>query len=154
MVLHQRQLRNKMEKLDSIIFYTIDKAIRSYRQYAQKQLKLRGIDITVDQWLVLKALLENPKAQQNELSEQVFKDAASVNRIITLLVKNGYMERKVDAKNRRLTILKVSSKGHKILSDMDTIIQKNREVALEGVNEGMKDQVMQAMRLITTNTQK
>ena len=143
-----------MEKLDSIIFYTIDKAIRSYRQYAQKQLKLRGIEITVDQWLVLKALLENPKAQQNELSEQVFKDAASVNRIISLLVKNGYMDRKVDAKNRRLTILKVNAKGLQILSDMEGIIQQNREVALAGVDEAMKDQVLRAMQLITINTQK
>lgn len=141
-----------MEKLDSIIFYSIDKAIRSYRQFAQRQLKQRGIEITVDQWLVLKAVLEHPKLQQNELSERVFKDAASVNRIIALLVKNGYLERKVDAKNRRLTVLKVSSKGIQILSEMDSIIQRNRQTALLGIDEVLKEQVMFAMERISENT--
>lgn len=141
-----------MEKLDSIIFYSIDKAIRSYRQFAQRQLKQHGIEITVDQWLVLKAVLEHPKLQQNELSERVFKDAASVNRIIALLVKNGYLERKVDAKNRRLTVLKVSSKGIQILSEMDSIIQRNRQTALLGIDEVLKEQVMFAMERISENT--
>lgn len=141
-----------MEKLDSIIFYTIDKAIRSYRQYAQKQLRKHGIDVTVDQWLVLRAVLEHPKLQQNELSDLVFKDAASVNRIITLLVKNGYLDRKVDPKNRRKTILKVTGKGNQVLIDMDVIIQKNRGVALSGIHEAQKEQIMDAMRTITENT--
>lgn len=141
-----------MEKLDSIIFYTIDKAIRSYRQYAQKQLKLNGIDVTIDQWLVMKALMEQPKLQQNELSEMVFKDAASVNRMITLLVKNGYMLRKVDKSNRRLTNLSISSKGIQVLNDMDKIIKKNREVALFGLDGIVKEAVMNAMNVISRNT--
>jgi hypothetical protein len=42
-----------MEKLDSIIFYTIDKTIRSYRNYTQRQLKANGFTITIDHWLTL-----------------------------------------------------------------------------------------------------
>ncbi|WP_312765966.1 hypothetical protein [Epilithonimonas sp.] len=48
-----------MENLDSIIFYNIDKAIRAYRNYAQRQLEGNGFNITIDQWLIIKAILEN-----------------------------------------------------------------------------------------------
>ena len=56
-----------MEKLNSIIFYNIDKAIRSYRNYAQRQLKVHGYTITIDQWLIIKAILENPELPRMKL---------------------------------------------------------------------------------------
>ena len=74
-----------MEPLSDVIFYSIDKAIKTYRQYAQKQLKNAGYSITIDQWLVIKTLLENPHIKQQDLGEKTFKDNASITRIIELL---------------------------------------------------------------------
>ena len=82
-----------MEKLDSVLFYYIEKAIKSYRQFAQRELKNAGLSITVDQWLTLNCLHENPDMSQKELAETIFKDNASITRIIELLVKKGgYLE--------------------------------------------------------------
>ena len=78
-----------MENIESVVFYTIDKSIKAYRQYAQKQLKEAGFQVTIDQWLVLKNIQELPQISQQELSRRVFKDNASVTRIIDLLVKQG-----------------------------------------------------------------
>ena len=55
-----------MENLNDIVFYTIDKSIKSYKQFAQKQLKDAGFTITVDQWLVLKAIEENNRVTQQQ----------------------------------------------------------------------------------------
>lgn len=140
-----------MERLDSIIFYTIDKAIRTYRQYAQKRLKEHGFTITVDQWLVLRAIMENPSLKQNELSQVVFKDAASVNRIITLLVQADYLKRKLDPSNRRQMRLTVTLLGKDLLQKMQPLILANRENALEGITNLEKDCVMQVMEKITAN---
>src|SRR5690606_41879789 len=79
----------RMENIESVVFYTIDKSIKAYRQYAQKQLKEAGFQVTIDQWLVLKNIQELPQISQQELSRRVFKDNASVTRIIDLLVKQG-----------------------------------------------------------------
>lgn len=43
-----------MEMLDKVNFYHIEKAIKSYRQYGQSQIKNAGLNVTIDQWLVLK----------------------------------------------------------------------------------------------------
>ena len=53
-----------MENLNSVIFYNIEEAIKTYRMYAQNQLKINQLKITIDQWLVLKCLKESPKSTQ------------------------------------------------------------------------------------------
>ena len=72
--------------LNDIIFYTLEKSIKSYRQYAQKQLIMNNFDITIDQWLILKSIKENSGLTQQQIGINVFFFFASVTRIIELLV--------------------------------------------------------------------
>lgn len=140
-----------MEKLSDILFYNLDKAIRSYRAYAQKQLKANGYNITIDQWLVIKAILENPGVSQQELAVMVFKDTASVTRIIDLLVKGGYMTRDTDPADRRKTILAVNEKGIKTIEDVQAVVVKNRAKALEGITAQALQVTNETMKSIIKN---
>lgn len=103
--------------------------------FAQKQLRANGFSITIDQWLVIKAILENPGIAQNELSEMVFKDTASVTRIIELLVKAGYLDRKTDPADRRKTLLTVKKEGINIIEKVQVLVLKNRDRALETISK-------------------
>lgn len=123
-----------MEKLNDITFYTIDKAIRTYRNYAQKKLKENGFTITIDQWLIIKSLLENPGISQFELGEKVFKDNASVTRIIELLVKAGYLTRSVHPNDRRKSELTVTNEGKSVIENVYEVVLQNRQTALNGVS--------------------
>ncbi|MDR6919297.1 MULTISPECIES: MarR family winged helix-turn-helix transcriptional regulator [Chryseobacterium] len=140
-----------MEKLNSIIFYNIDKAIRSYRNYAQRQLKAHGFTITIDQWLIIKAVLENPGITQNEIGDLVFKDNASVTRIIDLLVKSEYVVRNIHPEDRRKTNLQVTDSGKKIIKDVQKIVEGNRTKALEGISNEEMEIVNSAMLKISEN---
>lgn len=124
-----------MEYLNDVIFYTIDKAIRTYRQYAQKQLRTAGFAITIDQWLITKTILENPDISQQDLGEMVFKDNASVTRMIEILVKSDFLIRDINSSDRRRTHLRVTKKGLKIIADVQKVIVKNRSVALKGLSK-------------------
>ncbi len=124
-----------MEKLEGIIFYSMDKCIRTYRMYAQKKLKENGFKITIDQWLVIKVLMENPGISQQSIAEKVFKDNASVTRIIELLVKSGYLSRNQHEKDRRKSALKITTSGKKVIEDVQNLVYKNRKTALHGINQ-------------------
>jgi len=124
-----------MEKLKDIIFYTLDKAIKKYRIFAQKKLKEYGYKITVDQWLTIKAILENPGISQQEIGEMVFKDNASVTRIIELLVKSEYLEREINTLDRRKSNLKVTPEGKLIIEKVQSLVYLNRKTTLEGITE-------------------
>jgi MarR family transcriptional regulator, transcriptional regulator for hemolysin len=124
-----------VEQLNSIFFYHLDRAIRTYRQYAQKQLAENGFHITIDQWLVLKVLSDNPLATQNELAEKVFKDKASVTRILEILVKSDFLTREFNEENRRRFKLTITKKGKQVLKDVMPTVRRNRKQALKDISE-------------------
>lgn len=142
-----------MEKLGEIIFYTIDKSIRSYRIYAQKQLRSKGFKMTIDQWLIIRCIMENPHISQQEMGEIVFKDNASVTRMIELLVKGGYLSRKPHAKDRRRVELTVTKQGKKILEEMQPVVMKNRQHALAGITPEEIQMVNKVLGKLIANCQ-
>ncbi len=123
-----------MEKIDEIIFYTLEKSIKVYRKYAQNQILKNGYDITIDQWLVLKTMQENKKLSQNQIAERVFKDFASITRIIELLVKKKYIQRTIDNNDRRRFVLDITEEGNKIIEKIYPIVAENRKKALTDLN--------------------
>lgn len=143
-----------MEKLEQIIFYSIDKAIRTYRQYAQQQLKNAGFSMTVDQWLVIKCILQNPEIMQQDIAEKVFKDNASVTRIIALLVREKYLSRRVMSSNRRRVALHVTDLGRQTIAAIDLLVVENRKVALEGLSDEQIEIARLVMERITENCKK
>jgi MarR family transcriptional regulator for hemolysin len=118
---------------ETINFYLLDKAIRTYRNYSQKKLKDYGYKITVDQWLIMKVLYENPGIPQIDLAKRVFKDNASVTRIIDILVKSKYLDRKTNPKDRRTSILKVTTAGEIIIDKVQDLVILNRKNAQAGI---------------------
>lgn len=140
-----------MEKLDGIIFYTIDKAIKAYRQFAQRRLYEAGLEITIDQWLVMQALTEKPDISQQEISERVFKDAASVTRIIDLLIKKNYLVRKMHDSDRRRYHLEITPEGRILMKDIAKVVAQNRAIALHDVTQEELGQVRDTLTAIINN---
>jgi MarR family transcriptional regulator, transcriptional regulator for hemolysin len=123
-----------MEKLEEIIFYTLEKSIKKYRQFAQNNIDKNGFDITIDQWLVLKTIQENDEISQQKIAEMVFKDLASVTRIIELLVKKNYLTRNINEQDRRRFKLDITNDGKKVIEDIYPLVISNRKQALNDIS--------------------
>ncbi len=143
----------RMERLETINFYLLDKAIRTYRIYSQKKLRENGFKITVDQWLVIKLLMENPGISQQSIAEKAFKDNASITRIIDLLVKSKYLDRKVNPKDRRTSILKVTAIGENIISKVQDLVLQNRKMAQIGITIEELENLNSTLKKIIKNCQ-
>jgi MarR family transcriptional regulator for hemolysin len=135
-----------MERLEDILFYTLDKSIKSYRQFAQRKMIGAGFELTIDQWLVLKAILDNPEQNQQEIAEAAFKDFASVTRIIELLVKKGFLTRAIHPGDRRRFLLTPTAKAERELTQMRPVTEQNRNTALQGIS---KEQLAQLQEYLT-----
>jgi DNA-binding MarR family transcriptional regulator len=142
-----------MERLETINFYLLDKAIRTYRIYSQKKLRENGFKITVDQWLIIKVLMENPGISQQNIAEKAFKDNASVTRIIDLLVKSKYLDRKVNPKDRRTSILKVTPDGEDIINKVQDLVLQNRKMAQIGITIEELENLNATLKKIIKNCQ-
>ncbi len=124
-----------MEKLDQVLFFTLEKSIKTYRQFAQRQIDKAGIDITIDQWLVLKSIQDWPDISQHQIAENVFKDFASVTRMIELLVKKEYLQREFHKTDRRRFNLIITKKGQAVIQKVIPVITANRKQALKSLTK-------------------
>jgi DNA-binding MarR family transcriptional regulator len=75
------------------VLYLIEQAIKEYRKISQKNISNIVKDITIDQCLILMVLTRNANISQNEMAQLVFKDNASITRMIELMVKKEYLAR-------------------------------------------------------------
>lgn len=127
--------------LNQILFYSLERAIKRYRKFAQTRLDQAGIQITIDQWLVLRVVLESEDLTQREIGERIFKDQASVARIVALLLARGLLASIEPMDDARRVYLRVTDKGEQLLEQMHPIVLDNRRVATQGLSE---DDIAQA----------
>ena len=140
-----------MEKLNDTFFYNLEKSVKTYRQYFQNQLKKHGLGITLDQWLILNTIIENPDISQNEIAEKVFKDKASVARIIELFVQNGFLVRAIHPTNRRMFQLSITEKGTETIGKLSDLVQVFRKNALVGISSDVLRDTQNTMKIIVAN---
>lgn len=139
--------------LKNVFFHTLEKSIKTYRQMAQNEFNKAGYDITIDQSLVLKALLDYPNNNQQEIAEIVFKDNASLTRIIDLLIKKKFLVRKLHAQDRRRFALSLTNEGVDLLKNLDPISKRNRLKALRKISEQQKEELTKLLNTIIINCQ-
>lgn len=133
------------------VLYLIEHAIKEYRKVSQKNISKIVKYITVDQCLVLIILNTDTKISQNELANLVFKDNASITRMIELMVKNECLNRTIHKEDRRKFNLEITEKGKKTLELINPIVQLNRETALNGLSLEEIDFLDKILNKIITN---
>jgi DNA-binding MarR family transcriptional regulator len=139
--------------LEQVIFYVLERTIKQYRQFAQNSLDQAGQPITVDQWLVLNVIENSPEAGQSEIAARVFKDQASIARIINLLVKKGFVSQTESQQDRRRIQREITPKGKELISAVRPIVDHYRSTALRGIPEADIVQLRQTLDTIFENCQ-
>jgi DNA-binding MarR family transcriptional regulator len=115
--------------------FLLDRTARRVKQYAQQRFKELDLNITVDQWLLLKHLYENDAMKQNELAEILFKDNPTLTRIIDLLCDKGLAIRKMHPTDRRSFQVELTKEGRKKVEQTKPKIKTIRLKAWEGLSE-------------------
>ena len=127
-----------MERNKSLYFHMemgmlISSAHRSMtRRFVQNAYK-SGLDISLDQWMVLGPIwyLKNPS--QKELSEFCLKDKTSITRIISTLEKKKIVVRIADQIDKRMKRVFLTHQGRELFNHVLPIMEQTREEVKEGL---------------------
>lgn len=122
------------EELYNAYSFLLDRTARRVKQYAQQRFKELDLNITVDQWLLLKHLYESDCMKQNELAELLFKDNPTLTRIIDLLCNKGLTVRKLHPTDRRSFHVELTKEGRKKVEQIKPKIKTIRLKAWEGLS--------------------
>ncbi len=136
------------------IIYSIEKAIKSYRKFAQRNIQEIDATITVDQAILLILIDKDPTLSQMEMADLLFKDYASITRMIELMVRKNYIERTINPKDRRRYFLHLSTKGIDSLKKLAPVILSNRIQALKGLTILEQNQLNMLLLKVIQNCSK
>lgn len=113
--------------------------------------QLAPLDITPEQWAVLSAIKETENTSQKILAELTEKDRPTVNRIMDVLLRKELVEKCVDTKDRRKTIISLTESGTKKIEAISLIIKKALTEMFQGLTESEIEQFLRTLQLIEKN---
>lgn len=138
-------------RLQNVFFYSLESASKAYRRFAQARFNEAGIDVTIDQWLVLKTIHESPDITLQQVGTAVFKDFASVTRIVQLLERKGLLRRKPHPNDGRRSELVLTRSGQSLIRTVEPIAEANRSRALDGIDAEQVARVRKVLKRIIEN---
>jgi MarR family transcriptional regulator, transcriptional regulator for hemolysin len=139
------------EKLEDVLYYLIDKTNKVARRYSQDVFIKKGFDITIDQWLVLKKIHDSAEINQIELATTLFKDRASIARILQILVRKKLVKKDFKESDRRHFMLSLTAKGEQLFKELLVHVKAMRLQGIADFTEYEKEQIKKLLNRMITN---
>ena len=96
------------------------------KRFVQNAMK-SGLDISLDQWMVLGPIWQLESASQKELGEITLKDKTSITRLVDILEKKNLVVRVEDQIDHRIKRVILTNAGKQLFFDVLPIMEKTRE---------------------------
>ncbi|NOS55260.1 MAG: MarR family transcriptional regulator [Cyclobacteriaceae bacterium] len=139
------------EKLEDVLYYLIDKTNKVARRYSQEAFVKAGYDITVDQWLVLKKIWDNKEINQVALATALFKDTASITRILQILVRKKLVKKESKEGDRRHYLLSLTTKGEQFFKKVLEMVKSMRTQGVIDFSDAEKEQIKKLLSRMIKN---
>ena len=110
----------------------------------------RNYGVTFPQYNVLRVLVSSKGGQNtsSNVGKIMLVSGANITGIAKRLEKNGFLIRKGDPKDERVTLLEITSKGKQTLKRIEKERADSLETILEGFSEKEKQDILNKIRRI------
>ncbi len=104
------------------------------KRFVQNAMK-SGLDISLDQWMVLGPIWQLESASQKELGEITLKDKTSITRLVDMLEKKNLVVRVEDQIDHRIKRVILTNAGKQLFFDVLPIMEKTREEVRKDISD-------------------
>ena len=137
--------------IDQVILFQIERTSKLSKLYSQRELDRLGLDITVEQWIILKIIHESEGISQKELAIMSLRDPASITRTLDLLQKKSLIERQSIPENRRQYNIVLTVRGEAFIAENMPTISALRAKSIEGMSTAEIQMLSNLLRRIQEN---
>lgn len=116
-----------------------------------RRFRRAGYDITPEQFGVLTRLRVQQGMNQAELATRMLKDRPNMTRILNLLEKHGYIERRPDISDQRIFRIFLTENGRKIQKELTPILTRHLDELLDGILDYDQQTTRRILECIVTN---
>jgi DNA-binding MarR family transcriptional regulator len=141
---------NQFKKSELYSFIT-GKASTAIARRLQKNFKLAGIDITIEQWSVLYHLWKEDGLSQQQLCDATFRDKPSITRLVDNLEKLGLVKRTASKTDRRINKICITPEAQNLQVLSMEVANQTLNEALEGVSNGQVEIAKEVLQMVYDN---
>ena len=116
------------QQLSQVVNFMLEHTVRQMKQYSQAEMDKARMDVTVEQWVILKIIYQEKELTQVDLAGISLKDTASITRMIDILEKKELVIRNKDAADRRKYLITLTKKGNAfVIKHMPLVIKLRQQ---------------------------
>ncbi len=109
------------DALNEDLFFNLDRATLLMRRLVLDVIGYH--QVSPEQWEVLQLIDQQHGISQRDLSELTLKDKGNISRILTRMIRNGWLRRTPHATGRGF-IISLTSKGRQIRSQLPDLVER------------------------------
>ena len=117
----------------------------------QKNFRLAGLEITIEQWSVLYHLWKQDGLSQQELCNRTFRDKPSITRLLDNLEKQKLVKRMPSKDDRRINLVCLTEPAKLLQDKTIELANQTMDEALVGVGKNEIEIVKQVFQKVFDN---
>jgi MarR family transcriptional regulator, 2-MHQ and catechol-resistance regulon repressor len=103
-------------------------------------------DVSVTQCYALETIVEHGPLRLSALADRLFLDKSTTSRVVSTLVRKGYVEQRADAKDGRATTLSATRQGQRLCTRIiDDLVDQQKQL-LQDLDPDVRAGVVQVLR--------
>ena len=142
---------NNQFKKGELYSFITGKASTAIARRLQKNLKLAGLDITIEQWSVLYHLWKEEGQSQQQLCDATFRDKPSITRLVDNLEKLKLVKRVAAKNDRRINLIYLTKEAQSLQERTMEIANQTLNEALAGVTNGQIEIAKEVLQKVYDN---
>ena len=103
-------------------------------------------DVSVTQCYALETIVEHGPLRLSALAERLFLDKSTTSRVVSTLVRKGYVEQRADAKDGRATTLSATRQGQRLCARITDDLVDQQKQLLQDLDPDVRAGVVQVLR--------
>lgn len=113
-------------------------------RYIAQRFKSSSVTLTREQWTILVQLWKQDGVSQQVIADETGRDKPSTTRLLDHLERDGYLQRRADATDRRLNLIFLTENG--IAAERAVMQVANQ--ALDDITEGVTEEEMATVKRV------
>jgi len=143
-------IANRGDKwLRTFVPYLMYRITSKLNMRIRKRLRMSGINLA--RWRVLAVLRANGEINLGRVVELTVMEQPSVSRIVTQLVKEGLVKRKLSSADSRIVLVRLTAAGVKAFKSIYPTAEAHQALALRGFTKAEVNKLTAFLRRIQKN---
>lgn len=121
------------------------------KQYTSVMLKLRGVNLTPEQFLLIDLLWNQGPLSQQQLADQMQKDKNSVTKLVDAIERKGFAVRNQNPDDRRSNTIILTPKAQELKLKAKTAGIDMLDMMLQDISEEEQRNFLMTLRKLSLN---